>query len=183
MSLNTQPYLENETARLLPLAAADFEALYAVASDPQIWAQHPNKNRWQREVFRNFFTGALQSNGAFKVLDKRSGKLAGSTRIYDYNPKDSSILIGYTFYGVEYWGTGLNRSVKALLLDYLFAFVSKVDFHIGAENIRSQIAIGRLGAQKIAELEVAYFGEPAKLNYVYRIDKADWRTRPQTQLF
>jgi RimJ/RimL family protein N-acetyltransferase len=131
-------------------------------------------------VFSNFFEGAIQSKGAFKIIDKSTGKIAGSTRIYDYNGQDNSVLIGYTFYGTQYWGKGMNHSVKVLLLDYLFQFVSRVSFHIGAENLRSQIAIGRLGARKVGEQEVAYFGEPPKLNYVYRIEKEEWLANKTT---
>ena len=55
MQFNLQPKLENENIILLPLQEDDFEALYAVACDPKIWEQHPNKNRWQRNVFQNYF--------------------------------------------------------------------------------------------------------------------------------
>ena len=177
MAFNLQPILENEKVILYPLKEEDFEGLYAVASDPKIWEQHPNKDRWRRDVFRTFFEGALQSKGAFKVIDKATGKIAGSTRIYDYSEEDDSVLIGYTFYATAYWGKGINLSVKTLMLDYLFQFVSQVYFHIGAGNIRSQIAIGRLGAQKTGEQEVAYFGEPSKLNFVYRVRKEEWLAR------
>ena len=60
------------------------------------------------------------------------------------------------------------------MLDHLFQYVNTVFFQIGAVNTRSQIAIERLGAIKIGEEEVAYFGETPKLNYVYKIDKAEW---------
>ncbi|PZR08732.1 MAG: N-acetyltransferase [Flavobacterium psychrophilum] len=176
MVINIQPVLENEQIILYPLQENDFEDLYVVASDPKIWEQHPNKDRWQREVFRTFFEGAMQSKGAFKITDKASGKIIGSTRFYDYNTKDNSILIGYTFYATSSWGTGINKAVKALMLDYIFQFVSKVHFHIGANNVRSQITIDRVGAEKIAEKEVAYFGEPDRLNFVYEITKEKWDT-------
>jgi RimJ/RimL family protein N-acetyltransferase len=139
-----------------------------------IWEQHPNKERWQRDVFENFFKGAIQSKGAFKIVDKATGNTIGSTRFYDYNEADKSILIGYTFYATEFWGKGVNHLVKKLMLDYIFQHVSAVTFHIGAENIRSQISISRLGIAKIAEEEVAYFGEQPQLNFIYRITKADW---------
>ena len=58
-----------------------------------------------------------------------------------------------------------------MMLDYAFQFVDRVYFHIGANNIRSQIAIGRVGAQKVGEQEVAYFGEAPKLNFIYAIDR------------
>ncbi|TGE29027.1 GNAT family N-acetyltransferase [Hymenobacter metallicola] len=178
MPFTIQPTLENQHVLLLPLQADDFAALYAAAADPNIWEQHPNQDRWRPEVFRTFFEGALQSQGAFKIIDKATNEVAGSTRFYGYDEQADSILIGYTFYATRYWGKGLNQMVKALMLDYIFAHVSQVYFHIGAGNVRSQIAIGRLGAEKIAEEEVAYFGEAPKLNFVYRIRAEQWRQRP-----
>ncbi|MBL0118002.1 MAG: GNAT family N-acetyltransferase [Saprospiraceae bacterium] len=174
MNINIQPTLENENVILHPLQDKDFDDLYAVASDPKIWEQHPNKDRCKIEVFKVFFEGAMQSKGAFKIVNKASGHVMGSTRFYDHNQEENSISIGYTFYGREYWGKGFNHSVKSLMLDYIFQFVSKVHFHIGAENIRSQIAIGRLGTTKIDEQEIAYFGEQAKLNYIYCLTKEEW---------
>jgi len=177
MSFNIQPTLENETAILLPLQEEDFDALYYVASDPKIWEQHPNKDRWQKEVFQNFFNGAIQSKGAFKIIDKTTGNVIGSTRFYDHNPDTNSILIGYTFYAVSSWGKGINLSVKAMMLDYIFQFVNTVHFHIGSGNVRSQIAISRIGAIKISEQEVTYFGETPKQNFVYELGKKQWLER------
>jgi N-acetyltransferase len=177
MSIDLQPVLENQTIQLCPLGEKDFDLLYAVAADPAIWQQHPNKDRWKKEVFQNFFEGAIQSGGAFRVIDKITGATIGSTRFYDYNPGDSSIFIGYTFYATAYWGGGVNPAVKVMMLNYIFQFVDKVYFHIGAENVRSQIAIGRLGAVKVGEQTVTYFGELPKLNFVYEIEKANWQNK------
>lgn len=171
--------MENEKAILYPLQEKDFELLYTVASDPEIWKQHPNKDRWKKEVFRTFFDGAMQSKGAFKIVEKATGNTIGSTFIYDYNEQENSIFIGYTFYAVEYWSKGINKLVKATMLDYIFQFVSKVYFHIGANNIRSQVAIVRIGAEKIAEQEVTYFGEAPRLNFVYEISKEKWQKTKQ----
>src|SRR3954463_9201947 len=118
MNFDIQPVLENDKVILYPLQGDDFEALYAVASDPGIWEQHPNKDRWKKDVFRTFFDGAMQSGGAFRIVDQENNKVIGSTRIYDYNEADDSILIGYTFYAREYWGKGINPAVKTLMLDY-----------------------------------------------------------------
>lgn len=169
--MNIQATLENENVKLVPLNPNDFEELFSVASDPKIWEQHPNKDRYQREVFEKFFQGAIESKGAFKIMDKSSNEVAGSTRFYDYNPKENSIFIGYTFYATKFWGSKLNPQVKKLMLDYIFQFVDKVNFHVGKDNIRSQKAMEKLGAKKVDEVNVAYFGEPAKLNVVFEIDK------------
>lgn len=172
--MNIQPILQTETIQLLPLTVNDFEELFEVAADPLIWEQHPNKDRYKRDVFLNFFEGAIQSKGAFKIIDKISNEVIGSTRFYDLDLENKSVLIGYTFYSRKYWGSTYNPQVKKIMLDYAFNFVEKVYFHIGANNFRSQKAIERLGAKKIREINVAYHGEPQKLNFEYSILKEDW---------
>lgn len=169
LMINLKPFLETNNIILNPLTEEDFNELYLAASDPKIWEQHPNKDRWKRDVFRNFFEGAMKSGGAFKIIDKATSKIIGSTRFYDYNADDKSILIGYTFFKVSHWGKGFNREVKELMLAYIFQFVSQVDFHVGAENHRSLISIARIGAIKVGEQEVTYFGEEPKLNAIFRI--------------
>ena len=170
-----QPTLENEFVKIEPLKESDFEVLYAVASDPLIWEQHPNKDRYKREVFEIFFKGAIESGGAFLVFDKQTGKAIGSSRYYDYSMENKSILIGYTFFARSHWGSKFNPALKNLMIQYVFQFVDAVIFHIGANNMRSQKAIERLGAVKTGELEVEYYGEASKLNFVYEIKKEDWQ--------
>jgi RimJ/RimL family protein N-acetyltransferase len=169
--MNLQPILENDLVKLIPLHENNFEDLYAVASDPLIWEQHPNKDRWKKEVFENFFKGALESGGAFKIIDKANGKVIGSTRFYKTGIENKELAIGYTFFARKYWGGKYNPAVKRLMMDYAFQFVDHILLHVGAVNIRSQKAIERLGAVKIAEEEIAYYGEASKLNFIYRIDR------------
>ncbi len=174
MNFSIQPILENENFKLIPLQENDFERLYVVASDPKVWEQHPNKERYKREVFENFFKGALESKGAFLVMDKSNGEVLGCTRFYDFDEENSSILIGYTFYGTDFWGKNVNPQVKKLMLNYIFQYVETVIFHVGKENVRSQVAMERLGAEKVGEEEIAYFGELPKINVVYEIRKENW---------
>lgn len=174
MSFPIPAILENENLKLLRLQQDDFERLYKVASDPEIWTQHPNPDRYKKEVFENFFKGAIESKGAFLVLDKNNNDVLGCTRFYDYDADDKSVLIGYTFYGRNSWGKNINPAVKKLMLDYAFQYVDKVIFHVGKENIRSQIAMERLGAIKTGEEEIAYFGETPKTNVIYTISAQQW---------
>ncbi len=179
MKFNLQPFdLKNETIRLEPLQQTNFEQLYAVASNPLVWEQHPNPNRYKLEDFTNYFKGAIESKGAFLILDAATNETVGCSRYYDYNEADSSVLIGYTFIGTKFWGNGYNKALKQLMLDYAFQFVDKVYFHIGAFNIRSQKAIEKIGAVKVDEYEVEYYGETSKLNFVYVITKPFQGSKP-----
>lgn len=177
MHIHFQPTLQDELIILKPLKESDFEDLFAVASDPLIWEQHPNKNRYQREPFQIYFEGAIESKGAFLILDKATGEIAGCSRFYDHNTQDSSVFIGYTFFARKFWGKELNPATKKLMLDHAFELVDTVKFHIGATNIRSQIAIGRVGAVKTKEVIVAYHGEPDRHNFEYELKKKDWEKK------
>jgi RimJ/RimL family protein N-acetyltransferase len=171
MKFSIQPVLENEQYQLIPLQQGDFESLYQVASDPEVWRQHPNKDRYRKEVFSTFFEGAMKSGGAFKITEKYSSEILGSTRFYDYDEENNSIFIGYTFYGTKSWGKGINPQVKKIMLQYIFQFVDTVYFHVGKDNMRSRTAMERLGAENRGEQEVAYFGEPTRINILYQIKK------------
>jgi N-acetyltransferase len=175
MSIRLQPTLQDGLILLQPLQPSDFEALFKVASDPLIWEQHPNKNRWHREVFQNYFEGAIESGGALLAIDKQTNEIAGCSRYYDYNEVEQSVFIGYTFLARKFWGKQYNPAMKNLMISHAFQFVNTVLFHIGAENIRSQIAIGRIGAVKRKELTVAYYGESDRFNFEYELNKDKWQ--------
>ena len=179
MEFDLKPtHLENALVKLIPLQITDFELLYKVASDPLIWEQHPNPDRYKREVFENFYRGAVESNSAFVIYDSKSLQPIGSSRFYDYDEEKSVIAIGYTFLARNYWGSTYNQSIKALMLNYAFQHVDAVIFHIGTDNIRSQKAITKLSAVKCDEIEMSYYGEPSKLNYIYKIMKPEWLSNP-----
>jgi RimJ/RimL family protein N-acetyltransferase len=173
--INWQPeILEDNIVKLIPIAESDFENIFKVASDPLIWEQHPTKDRYKREVFQLYFDGAISSKTAFLIIDKSSDKIIGSTRYYDYKPDNSSIAIGFTFLSREYWGGLYNKSSKRLLLDYAFRFVDKVYFHIGATNLRSQLATMKIGAKKVNEVYIDHHGHN-QLHYEYLIQKQEWK--------
>ncbi len=178
MAFELQPSIENRRVKLEPLTPGDFEALYSVAADPKIWEQHPNKNRYQREVFAVYFQGAIESGGALRVIDNSSGALIGSSRYYDLNETERSIAIGYTFIARSHWGGSTNRALKTLMLDHAFGAVERVLFHVGAVNVRSRKAMEKLGGILIGEIAMSYYGEPSLPNVVYKIDAADWAARP-----
>lgn len=171
MSNQFQKVLEDESIIAKPLMQSDFDALFGVASDPAVWDQHPNKDRYRKEVFKKFFEGAMKSGGAYIVYDKDSGKAIGGSRFYDFDPEKKQLLIGYTFFSRSCWGKGYNHRLKRLMLAYAFQYVDTVLFHIGATNFRSQRSIEKLGAEKIGEQLVEYYGEVPKLNFVYSIQK------------
>ena len=146
MPFDLQPVLKGELLELRPLQPEDFRELYAVASDPLIWEQHPNSDRYKEEVFREFFREALESGGALVALDCRDGRIIGSSRFHAYNEEKSEIEIGWTFLARAYWGGAYNGEMKQLMLRHAFRFVKSVIFLVGPHNLRSQKALEKIGA-------------------------------------
>jgi RimJ/RimL family protein N-acetyltransferase len=166
MSFDLQPTLEGKLLQLRPLQAEDWDALYAVASDPLIWEQHPAPDRYQEDVFREFFREAMESGGALVVIDVKDGRIIGSSRYLGYKPKESEIEIGFTFLARSYWGGPYNREMKDLMLGHAFRFVRHVVFLVGVENWRSQRAMKKIGGVRVASRINAKGHE----NVVFQID-------------
>lgn len=143
--MKLQPTLIGDLTILRPTVAEDWEGMFAVASDPLIWEQHPFHNRWQEPVFRAYFADALNSGGGLTILDKASGAIIGASR-YDFpDAVRDEVEIGWTFLGRDYWGGAYNRDIKRLMLDHIHRFVSGAVFVVGENNLRSRRAMEKIG--------------------------------------
>src|SRR5262245_32922324 len=105
---NLQPTLQGELLELRPLQRDDFEALYSSVADPLIWEQHPEPDRYKREVFQVFFERAIESKGAFAIIERKTGRIIGSSRFYGYDAERCEVFIGYTFLERAFWGGHYN---------------------------------------------------------------------------
>jgi RimJ/RimL family protein N-acetyltransferase len=148
------------------LKPEDFDELFKAASDPLIWAMHPQPDRYKLDLFQKYFDSGIESKGAFVVVDLRSDKIIGSSRYYKYDPDRREVAIGYTFLKRAFWGGTTNREMKALMLDYAFQFVDRVLFEVGENNLRSRKALEKIGAR---------FLEKTPDYVVYGIDRGHWR--------
>ena len=145
MPFDLQPTLTGELLQLRPLRPDDWDKHHAAASDPLIWEQHPESDRHKTDVFRRYFDGAMASGGAFAVIDRRTGRVIGSTRYHAYDEAAGEIEIGWTFLARACWGGVYNQEMKRLLLDHAFRFVPRVVFLVGPANVRSQRAMEKIG--------------------------------------
>jgi len=171
---DAQPILQGKRLELRPLRRADWEALYAVASDPLIWEQHPARNRHELEVFRAFFDEALAGGTAFVVVDRANGLVIGSSRFHGYDEAKSEVEIGWTFLARLYWGGVYNGEMKRLMLEHAFQFVDRVIFVVGVDNVRSRKAMLNIGGvltdRRVAQALPAVRSE----SVIFEIAKDRW---------
>ena len=169
-----QPTLSGKLVRLRPMTENDFDSLYAVASDPLICEQHPDRDRNTIERFRHFFRSGMKSKGALAISDHVTGQVIGSSRFTSYDPAKSKVEVGYTFLARSHWGGRTNRELKTLMLDHAFQFVDAVCFFVGESNTRSQRAMGKLGAVEVDRVTTVQPEGNTRASVVYEIPKTDW---------
>lgn len=170
MSFDRQPVLRGELLELRPLRADDFDALFQVASDPLLWEQHPERNRYEEATFRAFFAEALASGGALVALDRATGKITGSSRYHGYDAQRGIIEIGWTFLARAYWGGLYNGEMKRLMLEHAFRWVKRVIFIIGPDNRRSQRAVEKIGGVRAGQVT----DEQGRERVVYELTPAQY---------
>lgn len=176
ISVDLQPSLEGELLELRPLRPDDFDALHTVASDPLIWEQHPVRDRYQVEVFRDFFRTGLESGGCLVAIDRSDGQIIGSSRYHGYDAVKREVEIGWTFLARRFWGGRYNGELKRLMLEHAFGFAERVIFVVGPENLRSRRAVEKIGGTLIG----SRVEENGRQSVVYGLTKAKYLSHPPT---
>lgn len=181
--MNRQPTLEGPALRLRPLQADDWDALYAVASDPLIWALHPGHDRWQETVFRTFFADALAQGGALVAIERADSttqdRIVGSSQYRYHDPADGgSVEIGWTFLERALWGGAANREMKRLMLEHAFRFVDRADFLVGEDNIRSRAPMTKIGGRLSGRTSVDEMAGRQVRHVVFEITRESFASGP-----
>ena len=152
LDFNTEYVLENSRVRLTPLKMADFDNLVSFAThEPELWT-NALIDASSPEKMKIYIEKALQerqnkSSYAFIVFDKQKNKYAGSTRFYDIQLENATLNLGFTWYGKEFQGTGINKNCKYLLLEFAFDVLKmeRVEFRADNKNQRSINAMKSIG--------------------------------------
>ncbi len=167
-----QKELSSENILLQQIKKSDFDRLFLAGSDPLIWAQHPDSERYQRSRFEVYFASGLEAPAFYKIVDRKTQEVIGSTRFYGYQKNRNLIELGYTFLVRKYWGGNTNLEVKKTLLEDAFQSVDRVIFTVGQKNFRSQRAMEKMGGRRINEPESLQLAGNLSSAVVYEIVKS-----------
>ncbi|WP_158993012.1 GNAT family N-acetyltransferase [Mucilaginibacter sp. L196] len=149
---HAQYKLEDERVLLRPLNVTDDEHLLSFALHEQETWQYSSQAAFGADGLSEYISAALAARVTgkeypFIVYDKKTGRYAGSTRFYDIQPQNLTLQLGYTWYGKDFRGTGLNKHCKFLLLQFAFEELGmvRVEFRADARNDRSIAAMKSIG--------------------------------------
>ena len=140
---------------LEPLSERHLPDLFELGTEPSIWRflsgapflKIQDAEAWLRKALDG---QASAGDVPFAVIDKKSGKVAGTTRYVDVRRVHRGIEIGSTWYGQPFRRTPVSTEAKFLLLGHTFEQLDalRVQFQTDSRNARSQQAIERLGASR-----------------------------------
>ena len=146
--------LEDKRVLLRPLENTDFENLIKYSlTEPELWQysliQASNEHGLKKYLNQAVDAREAKKEYPFIVFDKLTKDYAGSTRFYDIQLANRCLQLGYTWYGKQFQGTGLNKHCKFLLLEYAFEKMGmeRVEFRADSENKRSIAAMKSIGCQ------------------------------------
>ena len=152
MNFTNEILLENDIVSLTPLKVEDISLLKEFSiNEPELWKYSLTPadgiENLKKYIDQALLEKQLKTSYPFIVLDKRNNKIAGSTRFYDYRTEHKTVQLGYTWYGKEFRGTGLNKNCKFLLLQYAFEEMDldRVEFRADATNAKSIAAMKSIG--------------------------------------
>lgn len=144
--------LENERVLLRPLKATDLQYLLPYALNESDTWYYSLKDPAGEDGMRAYIDEAVTERATgkeypFIIYDKLTGRYAGSTRFYDIQREHKTLQLGYTWYGKDFRGTGLNKHCKFLLLQFAFETLgmARVEFRADARNERSIAAMKSIG--------------------------------------
>ena len=153
MEPDRQPTLMGELVTIRPSTPADWDALFAVASDPLVWEVH----------------AGIASGGALTIIDKATGTVIGSSRYDNWVSESDEIEIGWTYLARAYWGGTYNREIKRLMLDHIHRFVGTVVFTVGETNHRSRGAMTKIGGVLREGVEYRLMAGEMKPHVIFEI--------------
>ncbi|MGO4817975.1 GNAT family N-acetyltransferase [Flavobacterium sp. W22_SRS_FP1] len=147
--------LEDEHVLLRPLQETDVAHLLEISlNEPETW-EYSLLQADGKENLINYIQLAIKARESktefpFIVFDKKTRKYAGSTRFYGINHDFKTLQLGFTWYGKQFRGTGLNKHCKFLLLQFAFEELGmeRIEFRADNKNARSIAAMKSIGCKE-----------------------------------
>lgn len=145
--------LENDRVKLSLLDLSNYKHLLEISQEKNLLQFSPS-NISTHEKLKAYVQAAVdgyyhRTAIPFLIYDKEKQKYAGCTRFGLINYHNKVLHIGWTWIGHEFQGTGLNKNMKFLMLQYAFEDLNfdKIEFRIDERNIKSRKAVEGIGAK------------------------------------
>lgn len=176
--------LESERALLRPLELDDEKALQEVADDESLWiyglqdlSKPTELNKYIKSAIIDRDNG---TSAVWVIVDKKTAKVAGCTRLAEISWKDERGQIGWTWIGRDFQGSGLNKEMKFLILTFGFEVLglNRIEFKADERNHQSRQALLGIGATRegVLRQHMKIHNGYIRNTVFYSILRSEWDT-------
>lgn len=181
-------FLETDRVLLRPLTEADSETFLYLAQDEGMWqyfslnlADKVQLHQWMNTAFHDW---QVNTRRPFTIIDKASGRIAGSTSMGNISLHDLRLEIGWSWLGKEFRSTGLNRHAKFVLMRYAFDQLQfeRVEFKTDFQNERAKKGLENIGGrvEGVLRSHMKMWNNRRRDSIYYSVLKKEWPELKQT---
>ena len=150
----TNLILQTGNVILRPIHESDFDVFLKLAQDEGMWqyfslnlADADHLKKWMNMAFNDI---EMNTRRAFTIIDKSSGKIAGSSSMGNISMHDLRLEIGWSWLSKEFRSSGVNRHAKYAMMKYAFEEMKfeRVEFKTDVLNERAKKGLQKIGGKE-----------------------------------
>lgn len=155
------PLLVNDRVTLRELRRSDAEALHRIARCPDVarhmWPAPPDVAAFERFIEWTCVERAAGRYVCFGIVPDGATEASGLFELRQMQPGFFRGELGCLM-DPALWGTGLFQGAARLMLDFAFGVmgVHRIEARTAADNVRSNVAMRKLGARNEGMLRAAF---------------------------
>lgn len=174
--------LQTSKVLLRPLQSEDAVTFLALAQDEEMWqyftlnlGSKAQLDQWMDMAFRE---RALHTRRPFTIIDKATGRVAGSTSMGNISMHDLRLEIGWSWLGPDFRSTGINRHCKFAMMRYAFETLhfERVEFKTDVLNARARKGLENVGGQQegVLRSHMTMWNDRRRDSVMYSVLKNEW---------
>lgn len=181
--------LETNRVILRPVEETDYhDFLHIARQDIDMW-YYFSYNLGDEAQLQHWIKMAMDDKKAgtrrpFTIIDKTSGKIAGSSSMGNISYHDLRLEIGWSWLGKDYRSTGINRHAKFSMMNYAFEQLNfeRVEFKTDVENARARKGLQNIGGieEGILRSHMTMWNNRRRTSIYYSVLKNEWPAVKQT---
>jgi RimJ/RimL family protein N-acetyltransferase len=180
--------LETDKVILRPLREPDAEDFLELAQDQDTWtyfslnlSTRPQLDHWMSLAFSD---KEANTRRPFTIVEKATGRIAGSTSMGNISLLDLRLEIGWSWLGGNFKGSGLNRHAKFAIMQYAFEVLGfeRVEFKTDVLNFRARQGLRKVGGQEegVLRSHMTMRNNRRRDSIFYSVIKNEWPNLRQT---
>ena len=181
-------HLHTSKVTLRPMKPGDFEIFLSLAQDEDMWkyfslnlADPQQLKKWMDAAFQE---KQVKTRMPFTIIEKSTGRIAGSTSMGNISFHDLRLEIGWSWLGREFRGTDMNLHNKYAMMKHAFdqLHFERIEFKTDVLNTRARKGLQKIGGREegILRSHMTMWNNRRRDSIYFSVLKSEWPQLQQT---